>query len=242
MRRVIGRGENVSTFEPPRGVLGNDVLEFLRSVDSPTMANAIELVSSRERAEGYIGGKIRRMVPAAGVMVGQALTVKVSNPRGPVVGRAGFDAMWEALSQMPTPSVIVMQDISGEPSRCAYAGEVMTTLAMRLGAVGMVTDGGYRDLAEVEALGFHYYAQFAVVAHGNFAIHEVGDPVFMDGEWIRTGDILHGDANGIVVVPEDALSGLPDAVAKIRDKERRVMEFIRGDAFTLEGFRTGKGY
>ncbi|MBX3071879.1 MAG: RraA family protein [Thermomicrobiales bacterium] len=232
----------MTEFEPPAATLSAEALEFLRSVDSPTIANAIELVSARERAEGYIGGKIRSMVPATGAMVGQALTVKVSNPRGPVVGKEGFYTMWDALAKMPSPSVIVMQDISGEPSRCAYAGEVMTTLAMRLGAVGMVTDGGYRDLAEVEALGFHYYAQYAVVAHGNFAIHEVGDPVFMDGEWINTGDILHGDANGIVVVPSDTLAGLPDAVASIRDRERRVMEFIRGDAFTLEGFKSGKGY
>ncbi|MEZ4498880.1 MAG: RraA family protein [Thermomicrobiales bacterium] len=232
----------MSTFNPPAATLDQSTLEFLQSIDSPTIANGIELVSSRERAEGYIGGKIRAMVPTSGVMVGQALTVKVSNPRGPVVGKGGFYAMWDALAMMPKPSVIVMQDISGEPSRCAYAGEVMTTLAMRLGAVGMVTDGGYRDLAEVEALGFHYYAQYAVVAHGNFAIHEIGDPVFMDGEWIKTGDILHGDVNGIVVVPEDALPGLPEAVATIRDRERRVMDFIRGESFTLEGFKTGKGY
>ena len=232
----------MSEFDPPASCLEGEVLEFLRSVDSPTIANAIELVSNRERAEGYIGGKIRCMVPAKDVMVGQALTVKASNPRGPLTGKDGYYAMWDALAQMPRPSVIVMQDISGEPFRCAYAGEVMSTLAQRLGSVGMVTDGGYRDLAEVEALGFHYYAQYAVVAHGNFAIHEVGEPVFMDGEWIRTGDILHGDANGIVVVPQETLTGLPEAVQTIRDKERRVMEYIRGDAFTLEGFKSGKAY
>ena len=39
--------------------------------------------------------------------------------------------MYEALSQMPAPSVLVVQDISGAPSRCALAGEVMATMAMR---------------------------------------------------------------------------------------------------------------
>jgi regulator of RNase E activity RraA len=130
--------------------------------------------------------------------------------------------MWDALAQMPSPAVIVMQDVSGAPHRCAYAGEVMATLAQRLGAVGMVSDGGYRDLDEVKALGFHYFAPFAVVSHGNFAIQDVGQPVWIDGQRVKTGDILHGDANGIVIVPDETLNGLPDAVEEIRVRERRV--------------------
>jgi 4-hydroxy-4-methyl-2-oxoglutarate aldolase len=232
----------LSSFNVPEAVLTPERLEFLRGVDSPTISNAIETGSDRELAEGYIGGEVRCMFPDLGVMVGQALTVKVSNARGPAVGREGYWAMWEALEQMPWPSAIVMQDISGEPSRCAYAGEVMATLAQRLGCVGMVTDGGYRDLAEVRDLGFHYFARYAVVSHGNFAIHEVGEPVFLDGQWIRTGDVLHGDANGIVVVPDDALDRLPDAVASVQSRERRLMDYIRSERFTLEGVKTGGGY
>jgi 4-hydroxy-4-methyl-2-oxoglutarate aldolase len=206
------------------------------------MSNAIETVTSRERAEGYIGGEVRCLFPDLGVMVGQALTVKVSNARGPAGSREGYWAMWNALDQMPRPSIIAMQDISGEPSRCAYAGEVMATLAQRLGCVGMVTDGGYRDLAEARELGFHYFASYAVVSHGNYAIHEIGDPIFLDGQWISTGDILHGDSNGIVVVPSDALDDLPAAVEGVRTRERKLMDFIRGDNFSLDGFRAGRGY
>ena len=67
-------------------------------------------------------------------------------------------------------------------------------------------------------------------------------PVELDGQRIETGDILHGDVNGIVVVPPQILDSLPETVAEIRDRERRVMEFIRGEAFTLEGVRSGRGY
>jgi len=175
-------------------------------------------------------------------MVGQAVTVKVRNPPGPVAGREGYWAMWEALERMTGPAVLVMQDISRAPSRCAYAGEVMATLAQRLGAVGMVTDGGYRDLDEVHALGFHYFARYAVVSHGNFEIVDVGEPVELDGARIATGDLLHGDKNGIVVVPNECLDGLPDAVAKIQDRERRFMAFIRSDGFSLEQAKAGTGY
>ncbi|CAN5784380.1 hypothetical protein BH24CHL4_BH24CHL4_22730 [soil metagenome] len=232
----------MTTFTPPPAVLTAAHLDFLRTVDSPTMSNAIETVSSRERADGYIGGELRCLFPDLGVMVGQALTIKVSNARGPAAGRDGYWSMWDALEQMPRPSVIVMQDISGEPSRCAYAGEVMTTLAQRLGCVGMVTDGGYRDLAEVHGLGFHYYAAYAVVSHGNFAIHEVGAPVFMDGAWINTGDVLHADMNGIVVVPSETLDDLPAAVDGVRSRERKLMDFIKSEKFSLEGVKSGRGY
>ncbi|CAN5750471.1 hypothetical protein BH23CHL5_BH23CHL5_08790 [soil metagenome] len=232
----------MARFVPPRASLTEAHLTFLKNVDSPTIANAIETVSDRERAEGYLGGAPQCLFPDLGVMIGQALTVKVSNPRGPVAPREGFWEMFEALEQMPAPSVLVMQDISGEPSRCAYAGEVMATLAKRLGCVGMVTDGGYRDLQEVHALGLHYYAPFAVVAHGNFAIHEVGERVFIDGQWVATGDILHGDANGIVVVPTETLNALPEAVEQIRSRERNVMDFIKSDRFSLADFKAGRGY
>lgn len=229
-------------FVAPERAYTDEQLAFLRSVDSPTIANAVEPFELRDRTDGYIGGNIGCRFPDLGVMVGQALTVKVSNPAGPVAPRDGYWAMWDALAQMPSPSVIVMQDISGTPYRCAYAGEVMATLAKRLGAVGMVSDGGYRDLEEVHALGFHYFCPFAVVSHGNFAIQDVGDPVWINGQRVRTGDILHGDANGIVIVPRETLDGLPAAVDEIRTRERRVMDYIRSDRFTLADFKTGKTY
>lgn len=223
-------------------VLTDEQLAFLRSVDSPTIANAIEVFKIRDRTEGFIGGAVRCLFPDLGVMVGRALTVTVGNEPGEPASREGYWRMWQTLAEMQGPAVIVMQDVSGRPSRCAYAGEVMATLAQRLGAVGMVTDGGYRDVDEVRALGLHYYAAFHVVSHGNFSILDVGVPVVLDGQRIETGDILHGDVNGIVVVPAEVLDGLPDAVAQIRDRERRVMEFIRSDAFTLEAVKAGRGY
>ncbi|TXG78494.1 MAG: RraA family protein [Thermomicrobiales bacterium] len=232
----------MASFVAPDRAFSDEQLAFLKSVDSPTIANAIEPFELRDRTDGYIGGNIGCLYPDLGVMVGQALTIKVSNPAGPVAGRDGYWAMWDALEQMPKPAVIVMQDISGAPHRCAYAGEVMATLATKLGAVGMVSDGGYRDIAEVHALGMHYFCPFAVVAHGNFAIQDVGQPVWIDGQRVSTGDILHGDVNGIVIVPRETLDGLPAAVEEIRVRERRVMDYIKSDKFNLADFKVGKTY
>src|SRR5262245_55675303 len=206
-------------------------IDYLKSVDSPTIANAIEPFKVRDRTEGFIGGTIRSLFPDLGVMVGYALTVTVDNQPGETAGREGYWQMWEKLAEMPKPAVLVMQDVSGQPTRCAYAGEVMATIAQRLGTVGMVTDGGFRDLDEVHALKMHYFAPYPVVSHGNFSIVDVGIAVTLDGQRIETGDLLHGDANGIVIVPSSIVSGLPNAVSAIRDREQRLIEFVKSDRF-----------
>ena len=229
------------TFTVPDFKLDDATVDWLKQYDSPTVANAIETFKVRDRTDGYIGGYVRALYDA-GVMVGQALTVTIGQKPGKVAARDGYWAMWDALEQMSSPAVIVMQDVSGAPERYACAGEVMATLAKRLGAVGIVADGGLRDIAEVQALGFHYYAAFPVVSHGNFEILDVGVPVEIDGQVINTGDILHGDINGIVVVPNDVLDGLEDAIKVIRDRESRFMNFIKGNSFTLEAAKAGTGY
>ncbi len=215
---------------------------FLRSVDSPTISNAIEPFKVRDRTEGFIGGNVRSLFPEMPPLVGAALTVTMTNTPGEAAGRENYWRMYEALSQMPAPSVLVVQDVSGAPSRCALAGEVMTTMAMRLGAVGMVTDGGLRDVHEVRQLGFAYFARYVVVSHGNFGVVDVGEPVTLDGQMVQTGDILHGDANGIVIVPREVLDGLPEAVEEVRTRERGTMDFISSPEFTIAAARKRAGY
>jgi 4-hydroxy-4-methyl-2-oxoglutarate aldolase len=217
-------------------------LAFLKSIDSPTIANAVEPFKVRDRIDGFVGGRARCLFPELPTMVGHAVTVTVTNRPGPILGRDGFWAMWAAVEAMPKPSVIVMQDTSGAPHRVAYCGEVMATYATRLGAVGLITDGGVRDLEEVRALGFHYFAPFPVVSHANWGIVEVGVPVTIDGQVVRTGDVLHGDANGVVIVPYEVLAGLPEAVEKIRGRERQMMDFIKGPEFSLAKAREMSGY
>ena len=217
-------------------------LAFLKGVDSPTISNAIEPFKLRDRTEGFIGGEVRALFPEMPPMVGAALTVTMTNTPGAIAGRENYWRMYEALSQMPAPSVLVVQDVSGAPSRCALAGEVMTTMAMRLGAVGMVTDGGLRDVHEVRRLGFAYFARYVVVSHGNFGVVSVGEPVTLDGQEVRTGDILHGDANGVVIVPRQVLDGLPEAVEEVRTRERATMDFVNSAEYTIAAARKRAGY
>lgn len=230
------------SWTPPAATLTDEQVEFLRSVDSPTIANAIEPFKVRDRTEGFIGGTVRCLFPDLPPMVGYALTVTMSNQAGAVAGRDGYWRMWQYLEQMPKPAVLVAQDVSGAPTRVALAGEVMSTLARRLGAVGMVTDGAFRDVHEVHALGFHYFARYVVVSHANYEVVEVGTSVTLDGEVVNTGDIVHGDANGVVIVPAAVVAGLPAAVNEVRVKERQTMDFIQSDEFTLAQLMRTSGY
>jgi len=217
-------------------------LTFLRGVDSPTIANAIEAFKVRDRTDGFVGGEVRSLFPEMPPMVGIALTVTMTNLPGQVANRERWWQMFEALGETPSPSVLVVQDVSGAPTRCAFCGEVMATLAKRLGAVGMVTDGGVRDVHEVRQLGFQYFARYLVVSHGNFDIVDVGEPVTLDGQRIETGDILHGDANGVVIVPREVLAGLPREVDAVRQRERVTMDYYLTDDFSLAEAKSRAGY
>lgn len=225
----------------PRTLAPGD-LEFLAGVDSPTIANALERLKLRDRSEGYLGGRVQCAFPELGTMVGTAVTVTVDNAVGRSARQDGYWALWELLDATPGPTVVVMKDASGTPHRVAYAGEIMVTLAQRLGAVGMVTDGALRDLPEVRAKGFHYFMRYPVVSHAEFELSKVGDPVHVDGQVVHTGDILHGDANGVVIVPWESLGELPAAVDGVRSTERRDLDYLEGPAFTLDGYRAMRGY
>jgi 4-hydroxy-4-methyl-2-oxoglutarate aldolase len=218
-----------------RGNFSPELLERLRQIDTPTISNAIELYKVRDRTEGFMGYDVRCLFPQLGVMLGYAVTAICDNRPGPVAGRQAYFKWLEAIRDAPKPVVCVFQDVSPRRELSCYMGEIMANCAQKLGAVGLVTDGGVRDVAEVEALGFHYFAAGAVASHGNFAITEVGIPVTISGVPVRPGDLIHGDQNGALVIPDEVAERLPDGVEQIRARERRVLEFVHGPDFNLDG-------
>src|SRR5207245_4609178 len=106
----------------------------------------------------------------------------------------------------PLPAVVVIGD-DGDPAKIhlsCHAGEMMANTMKRVGAVGLVTDGGLRDIREITALGgFHYFGRGLVVAHGRPCIYDVGATVTIDGMEVHPGDLLHGDEIGITVIPAE---------------------------------------
>jgi regulator of RNase E activity RraA len=218
--------------------LSPEQIEVLKAIDTPTVCNAIERFEVRGRIEGFMSMDIRCLLPQLGTMVGYAVTVTVDSttpdiPRSDQVWREWLAAMEDA----PKPAVLVFKDVGPQIRKSAHLGEVMGTIARRLGITGLVTDGGVRDIVELEQMNFHCFAAGLVPAHGNPRLLEVNIPVVMDGVLVKPGDLLHGDANGVTTIPLTIADQIAEVAARIHAEERELMDYIRGNDFTLEGLK-----
>lgn len=129
----------------------------------------------------------------------------------------------EVMDSIPEGHVLVM-DCRRDP-RAASAGDVYVTRLMACGAAGIVTDGGIRDSAAIARLGLPVF--FAgPSAPSNRILHRAVDhnvPIGCGGVAVYPGDIMVGDADGIVVVPR----GIVDEVAADAAEQERLENYIR---------------
>lgn len=217
-------------------------LDALRQIDSPTVSNAIERFVVRPRMDGFAGWELRCAFPELGTLLGYAVTCTADSTTESRRDERGLLRLWEAVEAAPKPAVIVIKDIGPERSRSCHMGEVMATTAKALGAVGCVSDGGLRDVKEVGALGgFQYFCPGFVVSHGNPIICEVDIPVTLAGLAVRPGDLLHGDANGLLVIPDSIADRVAEQAQRVRDAEREVLDFVRSPGLTVEKLREFQG-
>jgi regulator of RNase E activity RraA len=216
----------------------SDLISYLKTVDTATLANAIELLSVRPRAEGYASLDLKCLFPEFGPMCGYAVTAQVETVTlgSPKEEEAAVE-LFEAVEASPKPAVVVLQEIGGDRDRATHAGEVMATIFTRLGAIGLVSDCGVRDLTAVRKIGFHYFARGAVSSHASYRIVRSGMPVEITGVTIRPGDMLHADENGLITVPESGRERLQELVDQILSKERKLLDFVRGSGFTAAQLR-----
>lgn len=212
-------------------------IDYLKTVDTPTLSNAIEILRVRPQNEGFASPKVRCLFPELGRMVGYAVTAQVESISKGSIDWNIFLDLYEAVAQSPKPSVVVFQEVGRHPEYAVHCGEVMATIFNRLGAAGLVTGCAVRDIPEVRAMRFRYFARGIAASHAYFRIVRVGIPIQVEGLEVQPGNLLHGDENGLITVPSEGLDRLPDAVETIRSRERKLMEFVRGPEFSLDGLR-----
>jgi len=219
----------------PRQTLSPEELAALRRYDAPTIANGIETFDVRPWTEGFMSPSIRCVFPEMGVMTGYAVTGKI---RAAQKGAGSYSrhGWWDAILAVPHPRVIVLEDLD-DPPVGAFWGEVQTNIHKALGCVGTVTNGGVRDLTEVRAAGFHYFAASIMVSHAYVHLLEFGEPVTVGSIHVRTGDLIHADQHGVQIVPTEIARALPAACEKIIVKERKVIAFCQSEAFSLDGLK-----
>jgi regulator of RNase E activity RraA len=210
-------------------------IEYLKSIDTPTLANAIELLELRPRHEGFTPISMKCIFPEFGRMAGYAVTAHAESiTRTGPLDLSLFMDLYRAVEAAPKPAVVVIQEIGGHRDYAVHCGEVMATIFQRLGAVGLVSDCAVRDIAEVRALGFHYFARGVAASHGHFRIVRTGVPVQVEGVTVHPGDLLHGDENGLLHVPAGISETLPAKVDAVRSRERKLMDYVRSADFRLD--------
>ena len=202
------------------------------------MSNALELLDVRPGNEGFTSNAMKCLYPDLGPMVGYAVTAQMETvtqmePRDPNITMQ----FYEAIAASPDPVVIVLQEIGGYREFASHSGDVMTTLVKNFGAIGLVTDCNVRDFNEVKALDFHTFAAGVSPSHVFCRIAQVGVPVQVHGMTVRTGDIVHGDINGLVQVPTEKIDELPEKIAHVRKSEQELIARINKGGFTLEDLR-----
>lgn len=209
-------------------------LDALRQFDAPTVANAIETFNVRPRNTGFMSPDIRCMFPDLGVMVGYACTAIIAaDHQPPAQPRVTRQDWWRKVQEALAPRVVVMQDSDTQPVG-SFWGEVNGNVHKALGCIGLVTNGGVRDMDEVHALGFHYFAREILVSHAYVHLVEIDVPVSVGGMVVYPGDLIHADKHGAQVIPLDIAPQIPDAVARIAERERRIIETCQSPDFSID--------
>lgn len=220
------------------GILSDGELKSLREIDTPTLANAIEAFNVRSNTDGFMGWEIRCMFPEFGVMAGYAVTATLDTTTpGRAQDREVRFGFFEAIERSPKPAVLVLKGIGARPHHGCHFGDGLANTTRRLGAIGVVTDGGVRDVETVRQLGFHYFAPGMVPAHGNFGFHEAQVPVEISGVIVSPGDLIHADVNGVVTIPLEVASQVIEEARRVQERETTHMAWVNSADFSIDALR-----
>jgi 4-hydroxy-4-methyl-2-oxoglutarate aldolase len=159
---------------------------------------------------------------------------RISAPAYPVTCAAGDNlAIHVAVAEGP-PGHVLIASVGAEPER-GYWGEVLTTGAEARGIVGLVIDGGVRDVSALEAHGFPAFSSM-VALRGATKEHagRVGGQSVVGDVLVHEGDWIVADADGVTVVPKTDIADVL-AVGQAREaKEAQFFEALRAGKTTID--------
>ena len=199
--------------------------KFLRSIDTPTVCNLIEIVSPERRGAGYTTSHLHCPFPDLPPMVGFAKTATI-RARDAVGGPGYMQKRMDYLDYVaaaPRPSVIVIEDKDEPAGYGAFWGEVQTNIHKSLGCLGTVTNGSIRDIPAV-AEGFQMLAGSIAPSHAFVHVVDFAGNVNIHGMAVRSGDLIHADRHGAVVVPLNTIDPMKDAAPKLAAKEAQIID------------------
>lgn len=162
---------------------------------------------------GTLHGRITAVSPEM-KCAGPALTVEV---------RPGDNLMIHAAMAIAKPGDVLVIDGKGDQT-CALMGAIMINQCKAIGIAGVVMDAAARDLEELRELGLPV---FSVGGNPNgptkFVPGRVNWPISIAGTAVNPGDLIVGDADGVVVIERERAAGLLEPAAqKVRDETMRI--------------------
>jgi len=196
-------------------IVGEETLRAARGVSASQISDALaELGLPARSLEGI------QTLDLSARIVGTAFTVTCL----PAAESAGERI--EYLGEIPAGSVVVVAN--GGRVDCSVWGGQRTVAARQRGAVGTVVDGAYRDVPEHIALGYPVFARQRVVVGSRGYANPVRtqEAVQLSGMTVRPGDLIVGDASGVVVVPAERAAEAIAIAVREAAVERRVAEAV----------------
>ncbi len=220
-------------------LLTEEDLDVLRQLDTCMVANVIDTFKVRLRNTGFADGSIRCMFQDAPPMVGYAATARLRSGEPPIGGGSFHDRadFWNNILQIPAPRILVLEDMDKPPGRGAFLGDMHAAILKALGCVGYLTNGAVRELPAVRAMGIQLFAGSVAVSHAYAHIFDFGATVTVGGMEVHPRDLLHGDRHGVLTVPAEFATKIPEVAARLQQVERTVIDFCQSSAFSVAKLR-----
>jgi regulator of RNase E activity RraA len=203
--------------------VSDEILALLRQVSTATLSSQL---TRRGFTQLFMGGvlPLRPDLP----MAGQAVTLRYIPAREDLERTGEFNNLTNkqriAVESVGPGDVLVI-DARGD-TRAGSLGNILATRIKSRGAAGIVTDGAFRDTPAIRAIDLPTYARGQ---HPNisFTIHhpvDINVPIACGGIAVLPGDVLVGDAEGVIVIPR----AVAEEVAREAYEQERKEEFLLG--------------
>lgn len=185
---------------------------FIQAFRGLPVANVSDCMARMTAA----GPRLRPM-HKKGYLIGSALTVKC---------RPGDNLMIHKALTMAQKGDVIVVDAGGDLTNALF-GEIMTATALAIGVAGIVLNGAVRDAEEIGQGEFPLYAA-GVTHRGPYkdGPGEINVPIAIDGMVIQPGDLMLGDADGLLCVPYDSLQSVLEATLQKMDAEKKMLADI----------------
>ena len=222
-----------------------ELITELQSIDTPTVCNALELLIPERRGYGYTTAPLVCTRPELPPLVGIARTavIRAAHPshlRGKAAAELS-DSYYAYIDEGPKPSIVVIQDLDGDQRGYgSYWGEVNASIHQGFGALGVITDGSVRDLPDIPA-GFQMMADRVGPSHAFVHVVTYAQPVTVAGMRVASGELIHADQHGAVVIPWQVADQVLAAAQKIAAQEAVIISAAREPGFNIDRLRAARG-